>query len=59
MGMGHTPVEVGGGEQVTGIDEVLLPASYLLGTVTDNRCPRIPLSQAVSGNFTPVLAWHR
>jgi hypothetical protein len=37
MGQGYTRVEVTDGEAVTGIDEMLLPASYLRGTVTDTR----------------------
>ena len=37
MGQGYTRVEVTDGEAVTGIDEILLPNSYLRGTVTDTR----------------------
>jgi Carboxypeptidase regulatory-like domain len=33
----RTPIEVGDGRQVTGIDAVLVRASYLRGTVTDSR----------------------
>lgn len=37
MGTGFTRVDVTEGEPVTGIDAVLVPASYLRGTVTDDR----------------------
>lgn len=51
MGKGYTWVNVTDGEQVTGIDEMLLPASYLRGTVTDTRGAPV---EGVLVNYT----WH-
>ena len=51
MGKGFTPVEVTDGELVTGIDEMLLPASYLRGKVTDSR--GAPVEGALVG-----YTWH-
>lgn len=52
MGTGFTWVDVTDGELVTGIDAVLLPASYLRGTVTDNR--GAPVEGALVSE-----TWHR